>query len=69
MEAFSRGINPNQILRYLNSNVHSKVVEKKMFEMNDEEIANIELSYGYIPENVVQQMFIWYQAYQSQIRN
>lgn len=54
MEAFSRGINPNQILRYLNSNVHSKVVEKKMFEMNEEEIENIELSYGYIPENIVQ---------------
>jgi hypothetical protein len=34
--------------------VHQKVVEKKMFEMDDEEIANIELSYGYIPENVVQ---------------
>lgn len=65
MEAFSRGINPNQILRYLNSNVHSKVVEKKMFEMNEEEIENIELSYGYIPENIVQQMFIWYQAYQG----
>jgi len=32
-----------------------------MFELNDEEIANIEFSYGYIPENVVQQMFIWYQ--------
>lgn len=54
IEAFQRGINPYQILRYLNSNVHPKVLEKKMFELNEEELADIDLSYGYIPENVVQ---------------
>ena len=60
VEAFQSGITPNQILRYLNSNAHETVVEKKLKQMTDEEIENIELSYAFIPENVVQQIFIWY---------
>lgn len=65
MEAFSRGIDPYQILRYLNSNVHQKVIEKKMSELSEEELANIDYSYGYLPENIVQQMMIWFQEYQT----
>lgn len=58
-EAFASGIQPNQILRYLNSNTHKEVMKAKMHLMTEEEIQNIDKTYAFIPENIVQQMLIW----------
>lgn len=41
IEAFNRGITPNQILKYLNSNAHFKVIEKKLPRMSEEDIKDI----------------------------
>lgn len=60
VEAFDRGINPNQILRYLNSNAHKKVVERRIGEMSEEELENSDRTYAFIPENIAQQIFIWF---------
>lgn len=61
-EAYNRGIDPHQILRYLNSNAHKKVVDKKIGEMDEEEIENSDRSYAFIPENIAQQIFIWFKS-------
>lgn len=58
-QAFSGGIEPQQILRYLNSNVHREVLKAKMHLMTDEDILSAEKTFAYIPENVVQQLMIW----------
>ena len=42
MEAFRRGITPNQILKYLNTNAHYKVIEKKVQVMTEDELKEIE---------------------------
>ena len=62
MEAFKRGITPNQILKYLNTNAHYKVIEKKVQVMTEEELKEIEQTFAFIPENVVEQLFIWYRT-------
>lgn len=59
-EAYQRGIEPRQILKYLNSNTHKEVMKTKMYLMTEQEIAEIDDTFAFIPENVVQQMFIWY---------
>jgi hypothetical protein len=58
-EAYNSGIQPSQILRYLNSNTHKEVMKAKMHLMSEEEIQNIDKTYAFIPENIVQQMIIW----------
>ena len=58
-EAFSSGIEPGQILRYLNTNTHKEVMKTKMHLMTEDEIQAIDKTYAFIPENIVQQMFIW----------
>ena len=58
-EAFASGIQPSQVLRYLNSNTHKEVMKAKMHLMTEDEIQNIDKTYAFIPENIVQQMLIW----------
>lgn len=58
-EAFNSGIEPAQILRYLNSNTHKEVMKAKMHMMTEADIQDIDKSYAFIPENVIQQMFFW----------
>ena len=58
-QAFSQGIEPSQILRYLNTNTHREVMKSKMHLMTDEDLANIDSTFAFIPENVVQQLMIW----------
>lgn|SRR3990167_8998283 len=57
--AFEIGITPEQILRYLNSNTHKEVMKSKNHLMNDQEIADAEKNYSYLPTNIVQQVKIW----------
>jgi hypothetical protein len=59
-EAYTKGIKPNQILRYLNSNAHFKVIEKKMKTMSQDDIENIDKVHSFVPENVYRQLFIWH---------
>ncbi len=58
-QAFSSGIEPQQILRYLNSNVHREVLRAKMQVMTDQDIQEADKTFAFLPENVVQQMMIW----------
>jgi len=58
--AYRRGITPDQILRYLNSNAHFKVVEKKMKTMTQDDIDNIDKIHSFVPENIYRQLFIWH---------
>jgi len=58
-QAFNRGISPNHILKYLNTNAHYKVIEKKVHTMTEEDLKQIGSTYAFIPENVVEQLFIW----------
>jgi Transcription factor Tfb2 len=57
--AFDIGITPEQILRYLNSNTHKEVLKSKNHLMNEQEIADAEKHYSYLPTNIVQQVRIW----------
>lgn len=58
-ESYKRGIKPIQILRYLNSNAHEKVIQKKTKMMEEEEKQHTEERFSFIPVNVTQQLILW----------
>ena len=60
-EVYKTGIKPEQILSYLNGNTHKEVRKSRIQNMTEEEIREIETSYSFIPENVVEQLIIWQQ--------
>ena len=52
-QAQEKGIKPGHILRYLNTNTHPTVMEKRVKKMSKEERKNVIKDFSCIPINVV----------------
>lgn len=61
-KCFSKGIKSLQILRYLNKNVHPKVILRKKEELKNMKQNQINKQFLYLPENVTTQINIWSEA-------
>ena len=60
-EVYKTGIKPQQILSYLNNNTHKEVRRSRIQAMTEEEVRQIDSSFAFIPENIIEQLIIWQQ--------
>jgi len=64
-QAFNKGISAKQILNYLLKNVHPSVLNRKHKDFVQKSQKEVKREYLMLPENVVQQMMIWWDQNQS----
>lgn len=64
-QSFNKGINAKQILNYLIKNVHPSVVVRKHKDFLQKSQKEVERGYLVLPENVVQQIMIWWDSIQG----